>query len=112
MGMQDTVLSASIPSINVATQRWHVCPVNGFIERVIAVRGSALSVPGFVTITASGSSLGVTMPSGGAAGDVDTFEFGQNDDTRIAAGEVIDVNNSGGPAETTPLNIYLVIRRL
>lgn len=112
MGMQDILLSIRIPSIADATTRRLVTPISGYIERVIAVRGSAIDAPEPLFIAALEGINAVIMPTGGAAGDVDTFELGEITTSVVAAGELIVVFNTGDPIETTPLNVYLVIRRL
>lgn len=111
MGMQDTVVSVNIPSITAVSVRRHVSPINGHITRVIAVRGSALSTPEGLTLTTVAGTTVLTMPTGGAAGDVDTFELGRVKANRVGVEEVVSIFNDGDPAETTQLNIYLVISR-
>jgi len=111
MAMQDTVLSVGIPSVTTSTTRRLVSPIDGWIERIIAVRGEDFSAPEDVNITTQDGTTEITLPTAGAAGDVDLFEF-DPEALPVTAHTLISVVNDGTPTQITPLNIFLVIRRL
>ena len=114
MGMQDLVLSGVFPSATAdgASLIW-VSPIDGWVERVLCVRGGTHSAPEIYGITiGANSQLVVTGANGGAAGDVDQFELGANgSDSSVAAGGLINIVISGDPAGATPIGVFLVVRR-
>jgi hypothetical protein len=110
-GSQDAVLSHQIDNVSLNTERRVMCPINGWVDRIYIARGGAQTPAVTWEFTVGDGTLFTqTAAAGGAAGDVDEFQFGA-DEHPIAAGQPIFFENQAGTAGTDAGHIFFVIRR-
>ena len=111
MGLQDVALCERVESVTVATTRSVVAPFNGVVERILVARAATHSASETYLLTIGSNALVVRSgASGGAAGDVDAFEFARNHE--VAKGESVLIQNNGVPAGANPVSYTVVVRRL
>lgn len=111
--LQDVILCQTINSVGTATVRHVVSPIAGYVERIMVCKGGAHSSGGAADYDFTiglNSSFAISGSSGGAALDVDSFEF-TPDKYAIGAGERIILDNNGNNSETEAIGITVVIKR-
>jgi plastocyanin len=108
---QDVVLSFTFPSATTGETQRKVSPISGRIINCSIARGGTHSAGNNIVLNTDSATGAVvnTMASGGAAFDVDEFNYGP-DDLEVARGDEITCINAGSPTQTTEIAVFVHIR--
>lgn len=112
--VDEVVVTARMADVAATTSCWAVAPCKGRLVRAYSVvEGTTNGAAAITFAIAGGSALsqGITIASGGGAGDVDSVEFSRGSSTLVAEGDKIDIDSDGGGSTTVVGNFYLVIEK-
>ena len=112
--VDEVVVTARMADVAATTSAWAVAPCKGRLVRAYSVVHGTTNGAAAITFAIDGAtalSQGITIASGGGAGDVDTVEFAQSSATLVTEGSKIDIDSDGGGSTTVIGDFYLVIEK-
>lgn len=111
LGIQDLVMARVFPSATAVDAVRMVCPIAGYIERVLFVRGGVHSATEDMLLIMPGGNTTFTLATGGALRDTDIFECSKSPEFLVDAAGLIHMQSTGSPSQTTPIGVFFVIKR-
>ena len=98
--------------LSAALSHWIPVPEAGFIEKVIVTRNATFDAPVVLTLATPNGTVGqtLTLPTGGAAGDVDVFDVSKGAaNNHVEANQAINIESDGGGTTAGAAEITVVM---
>lgn len=86
-------------------------PFNGRVKKLFVIKGGAWTGAGVLTVTTTKGALTptLTIPTGGALGDVFSVEFPAGGNNEVREDQLITVDCDGAPTAASLFGVQLVV---